>query len=68
MTKNSIETVTSSDPQKIKMINYIDENNEEKQYISISDISDEQIRKMFTEEEYLEYQELVREFGKELIF
>jgi len=57
-----------SEPQKIKMINYIDENNEEKQYISISDISDEQIRKMFTEEEYLEYQELVKEFGKELIF
>jgi len=38
-----------------------------KEYISISHISDEKIRELFTEEEYLEYQELVKEFGKELI-
>jgi hypothetical protein len=38
-----------------------------KEYVSISHISDEKIRELFTEEEYLEYQELVKEFGKELI-
>ena len=38
-----------------------------KEYVSISHISDEKIRELFTEEEYLEYLELVKEFGKELI-
>ena len=39
-----------------------------KEYVSISHINDEKIRELFTEEEYLEYQELVKEFGKELIY
>ena len=66
-TENQIENTVITEKIKDELCKSLITDKNGKEYVSIIHISDEKIREIFTEEEYLEYQELVKEFGKELI-